>query len=116
MCQSPAIPAKGECTVSIRHSSCRFPYLGPSSTLVHEPCQLIDLSWQNGKTRERTWHGNGASTATRGNHGPKEIPLQCSLIGPLTLLDMVRVLPRKPERTFFSFYFSAIFNRADLRK
>lgn len=85
------------------------------STLVHEPCQLIAPSWQNGKTRERTWHGNGASTATRGNHSPKQIPLQCSLIGPLTLLDMVRVLPSKPEETFFisSFYFRLVFNRED---
>lgn len=61
----------------------------------------IDPSWQNGKTHERTWHGDDASTATRGNHGPKEIPLQCSLIGPLTLLDMAHVLLSKPERTFF---------------
>lgn len=108
MCQSPAIPAKGECTISLHHSGCQFPYLGPSSTLVHEPCQLIAPSWQNGKTRERTWHGNGASTATRGNHSPKEIlpPMHLgSLIGPLTLLYMARVLPSKPERAFFSLLF-----------
>lgn len=49
--------------------------------------------------------GDGASTATRGNHGQKEIPLQCSLIGLLTLLDMVRVLPSKPEKTLFLFLF-----------
>lgn len=99
MCQSPAIPAKGECTVSIHHSGYQF---RTSACHGHGPCQLIDYRGKMAKPL-RTWHGDGASTATRGHHLPKDIPLQCSLIGHWTLFDMVRVLPSKPEKTFFFF-------------
>lgn len=51
-----------------------------------------------------------------GSSCPKINPLQCSLIGPLDLLDMARVLPSKLEKSFFSFCFSLAFNREHPRK
>lgn len=106
MCQSPAIPAKGECTVSIHHSGCQFPYLGPSALLWS--MNLASWLLHRGKMAKLV-REPGMGMAPLRLHGEiiaqKKSPSNAVLLGLWLFLIWSVCCPANRKGPFFSSFF-----------